>query len=85
MKPPMPTSKGRPTKGDRLKHLESGLVLVVVKREGSGDEYYVIVRCEGVLAIHFSHPMGYPEDHLIIGNMGWMLLHHLFEYERIEP
>jgi len=76
----MPTSDGLPKKGDRLRHVESGLVLVVVHREGSKTLYHIIAVCEDGAIFHQSHAAGYPEDHISISSMYWMLLHHIFEY-----
>lgn len=78
----MPSPTGLPIKGDRFRHVESGLVFIVVLRTSlSHTEYNIIAHSSDGLPVHFLHPPGYPEDHFIIPNFGWMLSRRLFIHE----
>lgn len=75
----MPTPSGLPKKGDRLKHRE-GVTFVVVKREGSGIGYSVVMRREDGLLANGNHAYGYPADHIRITEFPWHLQRGLFQF-----
>jgi hypothetical protein len=74
----MPTPTGLPKKGDRYQHRD-GIIVTVVKREGSGDSYSVIVKREDGHPANGNHAYGYPKDHFRITEFPWWVRQGLFK------
>jgi len=77
----MPTPTGLPTKGDRIRHVESGTCFIVVKRLGNTNMYSVIARREDGHQHPGRHAFGYPPDHALLTEMAWMFQQKLFVLE----
>lgn len=74
----MPTPTGLPTKGDLYIH-QDGIEVEVVKREGTGIVYSVILRrLDGQLMTGGNHPVGYPRDHFRVTEFAWYIQRGLF-------
>lgn len=74
----MPTPTGLPSKGDRFRHHDSGVIFVIVKREGAGVNYSIIARREDGQPANGSHAYGYPKDHIRITEFAWYVQQKLF-------
>lgn len=71
----MPKLRDLPHADERLQHVESGVIYVVVKRLGT---HRIIVRREDGLAVNIMHPYGYPADHMLINEVIWLIRHSIF-------
>lgn len=68
----MPTPKGLPRKGDKLRHASTSETVTVVKREGNDIQCSVIVSRDNGKPSS-SPPYGYPRNHLRITEfMYWL-------------
>ncbi len=81
----MPTVAGLPRKGDRLQHVESGIVVRVVVRNGNDWLCNVIVQREDHRsALNTHHAYGYPRDHMRLLSVMWLLKHNIYRYVKEE-